>query len=509
MAKIILKTIKDLSRWKKDLNKDINFVPTMGNLHKGHQELIKSANTTSCGLTLVSIFVNPLQFEDKEDFQNYPKTTLKDHAIAFHSGADVLFLPKEEDLFPKDYNELKFIRASKELNSTLCGSNRIGHFDGVCKVVYRLLELINPRFLFLGEKDWQQLLIIKNMIKEMKLNVQIKAIPTQRDNDGIPFSSRNNLLQKKDKEKLIFFSKKLHEAKAKFLQEKVIDMDYLIKEFTKKNISIEYLKLVDAFSLQEKTHLKGISMLAGAIRCGHTRLIDHIFLMRTKPIIAIDGPAGSGKSTVTKLLARKLKLLYLDTGAMYRALSWFLINQNVDLSKNDDLKKNLSKISIIFKSDKNSNQDVFINDICVTTEIRSQKISSIVSKIAAINEVREFLVNEQKKIGNKGGIVAEGRDIGSTVFPKAELKIYLTASINERAKRRQLELERSSNEKISFSDIKEQIKSRDKNDMNRSLSPLIKAKDAILIESDGLSVSQIVEKIIKIYDERIPKEIQL
>ena len=349
MTKIILKTIKDLLKWKKDLNKDINFVPTMGNLHKGHQELIKSANIKNCSVTLVSIYVNPLQFDDKEDFQNYPKTTLKDQAIAFHSGADVLFLPNQEDLFPIDYKELKFIRASKELNSTLCGSKRIGHFDGVCKVVYRFLDLINPRFLFLGEKDWQQLLIIKNMIKEMKLNVQIKSIPTQRDNHGIPFSSRNNLLQKKDKEKLIFFSKKLHEAKAKFLQEKVIDIDYLMKELTKKNISIEYLKLVDAFSLQEKTHPKGISMLAGAIKCGNTRLIDHVFLMRNKPIIAIDGPAGSGKSTVTKLLARKLKLLYLDTGAMYRALSWFLINQNVDLYKNDDFKKTLSKISIIFR----------------------------------------------------------------------------------------------------------------------------------------------------------------
>ena len=509
MPKIILKTIEELSKWRNLHNGDINFVPTMGNLHSGHEKLIQSAKNSYYRCTLVSIFVNPLQFNNKKDLKNYPKTSIKDHEIAFKSGADVLFIPRAEELLDKKCKDLNFIRASEELNSSLCGLNRIGHFDGVCTVVYRLLNLIQPQLLFLGEKDWQQLLIIKNMIREMKLNIKIKSIPTQRDQDGIPYSSRNKLLQTKDRKKLIFFSQKLNEAKNTFLKEERLDLVELIKKIKRKNIEIEYLKVVDAFSLKEVIPSEKISMLAGAIKCGNTRLIDHVFLMKTQPIIAIDGPAGSGKSTVTKLLASKLKLLYLDTGAMYRALSWFLINENIDYSNNDQLSKRLKTLSIVFKTDINCNQDIFINDICVTKLIRTQEINSIVSSIASINAVREFLVNEQRKIGSSGGLVAEGRDIGTKVFPNASLKIYLTASIGERAKRRKLELEGNGYENIELQIIKEQIKQRDQNDMNRANSPLIKAKDAILIESDGLSVEQIVEKIIDIYNEKIPQELQI
>ena len=121
---------------------------------------------------------------------------------------------------------------------------------------------------------------------------------------------------------------------------------------------------------------------------------------------------------------------------MYRALSWLLIKENIDYKKEKKLQNILKNISIVFQSNDNSHQDVFINNYCVTEEIRSQEISSIVSKISSIKEIREFLVEEQRKIGESGGIVAEGRDIGTTVFPDAELKIFLTASIDERAKRR-------------------------------------------------------------------------
>ena len=148
-------------------------------------------------------------------------------------------------------------------------------------------------------------------------------------------------------------------------------------------------------TLQKARLEDNISLLAGAIRCGETRLIDHVFLMKRSPIIAIDGPAGSGKSTVTKLIAKKLKLLYLDTGAMYRALSWLIIKESIDYKKEKKLQNILKNISIVFKSNDNSHQDVFINNYCVTKEIRSQEISSIVSKISSIKEVRKFLVEEQ------------------------------------------------------------------------------------------------------------------
>ena len=508
MARIIFRTIEELTNWSNNLDAEINFVPTMGNLHKGHEKLIETANNQKNGYTLVSIFVNPLQFDCKEDLKNYPKTTDDDQSIAFQSGADAIFIPKAKDLFPANYLQYHTIKASVELNSTLCGLNRVGHFDGVCTVVYRLLKLVNPKYLFLGEKDWQQLLIVRNMIKEMKLDIKIKSISTLRDHDGVPLSSRNSLLKKSERAKLIFFSKKLKEAKEIFEKGKSLDLNKLIKQIELKDIKIEYLKVVDAFSLKEKITSDKISMLAGAIKCGHTRLIDHVFLMKNKPIIAIDGPAGSGKSTVTKLIARKLKLLYLDTGAMYRAVSWYLIKNDINYSSKDDLSKGLKNISIIFQSDTDDNQSVLVNNIDVTKAIRAQEINSLVSKIASIDEVRAFLLNEQRKLGKKGGLVAEGRDIGTTVFPYAALKIYLTASINERAKRRKLELEQNGYDNLDFSIIREQIEQRDHNDMNRINSPLKKAKDAISIESDGLSVEEIVEKIVDIYNDKIPKDIQ-
>ena len=241
--------------------------------------------------------------------------------------------------------------------------------------------------------------------------------------------------------------------------------------------------------------------------CGNTRLIDHVFLMKRKPIIAIDGPAGSGKSTVTKLIAKKLDFIYLDTGAMYRALSWFLIDQKTSYENDHILEECLKKLNIVFKTNLNSDQDIFINDICVTNKIRSQKISSIVSSIASIGKVREFLVKEQRKIGDKGGIVAEGRDIGTTVFPKAEIKIYLNASIDERAKRRKIELEIQGQD-INFDKIKDQIKQRDLDDSTRNISPLVKAEDAIEIITDNYTAEQIANKIIQIFYEKLPKEIK-
>ena len=401
------------------------------------------------------------------------------------------------------------MKASKELSSALCGLTRVGHFDGVCTVVYRLLKLIQPKNLYLGEKDWQQLLIIKNLIEEKKFNINIISVPTQRDSDGVPFSSRNKLLSKNEKEILKLFSNELSHAKKIFKKDKKLDLKQLTQKLESKNISIEYLEQLHPYSLKKIQAEDNISILAGAIKCGKIRLIDHVFLMKRKPIIAIDGPAGSGKSTITKLIAKELNLLYLDTGAMYRAISWLFKKEKIDYAKDSELKKILNDISIIFKSNSLSQQDVFINNFCVTEAIRSQEISSIVSKISSIKKIREFLVNEQRKIGQSGGLVAEGRDIGTTVFPDAELKIFLTASIDERAKRRKSELELRGTEEIDFNQLRELIRKRDFEDSTRKISPLKKANDAIEILTDGYSINEVVEKIINIYNLNIPKEIQL
>ena len=210
-------------------------------------------------------------------------------------------------------------------------------------------------------------------------------------------------------------------------------------------------------------------------------------------IIAIDGPSGSGKSTTAKMLAKHLNITHLDTGAMYRVVTWGLMRKNIDIRNLERVKTFLKKAQISYK---NSNE-VFLNGKMVSLDIRKKEITSNVSAVSSVKEVREFLVKIQRQIGKDMDCVIEGRDIGSVVFPKADFKFFLTADLDIRAKRRKNELKKIG-EDVTIDEIRASIKKRDLIDSSRKLSPLKRPKDAIEIGSTNLTIDEQIDKIMNI-----------
>ncbi|MGM0438606.1 MAG: (d)CMP kinase [Bacillota bacterium] len=219
-----------------------------------------------------------------------------------------------------------------------------------------------------------------------------------------------------------------------------------------------------------------------------------------KSVIAIDGPAGAGKSTIAKKLAKRFNYRYLDTGAMYRAVTWYVIKNNIDISDKDKLSEIAKKINISFKTDNNGETYIYVNNKNVTDKIRKNKIDKNVSDVAKVSGVRTEMVKIQKRISENGEIIVDGRDIASRVLPDADLKIYLTASVEERARRRHNELLKKG---ISsdYEKVKEEIRKRDHIDTNRKNSPLTKTEDAILIDSTDLSIEEVLDKISSLIKE--------
>jgi len=220
--------------------------------------------------------------------------------------------------------------------------------------------------------------------------------------------------------------------------------------------------------------------------------------MKEKIIVAIDGPSGCGKSSTAKIVSKRLKYVYVDTGAMYRAATLHFIDENVDLKDNTNIQKALSEIEIDFQFNQNLQQsETCLNGKNVEDKIRTLAVSDNVSEVSAIPEVRKKMVALQRKMGEKKGLVMDGRDIGTVVFPNAELKIYMTADPEIRAQRRLKELkEKGIN--ANFKEVLLNLQKRDKLDSSRTDSPLTQASDAILLDTSDLNFEDQVEIIVNL-----------
>ncbi len=210
--------------------------------------------------------------------------------------------------------------------------------------------------------------------------------------------------------------------------------------------------------------------------------------------IAIDGPAGAGKSTIAKMVSRKLGILYVDTGAMYRAVALYCLDHNIDYKDRQTVEKNVDDILIDLLY-QDANQRVILNGEDVTERIRTQEVAKGASAVGALKSVRDKLLHIQKQLGAEHSVVMDGRDIGTHVLPQATTKIFLTASVEERAKRRCQELT-NKGIKNDFNWILQEIQERDENDSTREHAPLRKAEDAVEIDTTGISLEEVVKKII-------------
>jgi pantoate--beta-alanine ligase len=258
--------------------RSIGFVPTMGYLHEGHMSLVKAAKKHT-DVVVMSIFINPLQFGPKEDFEKYPRDLRHDEELAREAGVDVIFYPSLKDIYPEGY--ATYVTVDK-LTDTLCGESRPGHFKGVATVVTKLFNIVKPNVAYFGQKDMQQALIMKKMVADLNMDMDVKIMPIMREKDGLAMSSRNMYLSETERKDAIvlYQSLKLAENMAKQGERdarKILKaMEDMIKQ--KPAVKIDYIKAVDTKELRDVRHVSGEVMIALAVFFGHTRLIDNIII---------------------------------------------------------------------------------------------------------------------------------------------------------------------------------------------------------------------------------------
>jgi len=270
--------MRELSRkWKLEGN-TIGLVPTMGALHRGHISLVERS-LNSADRTVVSIFVNPVQFDEEEDLDGYPRMAERDCEILRTSGVHAVFMPSEDEIYPEGYSTYIGVEG---ITDTLCGEHRRGHFRGVTTVCLLLFHTIEPDLAVFGQKDAQQLAVIRRMVIDLRLELEIVAVPIVRESDGLAMSSRNRYLSPQLRVEATAIFRGLC-AVAESARKGILDSGPLIRSFsevisTSPNLAVQYARLVDPESMQDIESVTGRSLFAVAVFAGRTRLIDNILL---------------------------------------------------------------------------------------------------------------------------------------------------------------------------------------------------------------------------------------
>lgn len=278
----IEETREQILKWKKSGLK-IGLVPTMGALHEGHLSLIKRSVET-CDKTIVSIFVNPIQFGPSEDLDKYPKTLEADLKLCEKAGVDFVFAPSSTEMYGEGIllsnDFLTYVIPPFFYTNKLCGKNRIGHFDGVCTVVTKLFNIVQPDCAFFGQKDAQQLIIIKKMVEDLNIPVEIISCPIVRDEQGLALSSRNQYLSETGKKEALVLNKILTNIQACF-KKGITDVSSLSEtaySFLNEHHELEYLEFVDKDTLENKITADENTLVLIALKNDNVRLIDNCFI---------------------------------------------------------------------------------------------------------------------------------------------------------------------------------------------------------------------------------------
>lgn len=268
--------------WKRE-GLTVGLVPTMGALHNGHKSLIEES-VAKCDKTVVSVFVNPIQFCPGEDLDKYPRTLEADEKLCAQTGADIVFAPSPKEMYGEGHimsnDFLTYVIPPYFYVDKLCGKSRTGHFDGVCTVVNKLFNIVQPDFAFFGEKDRQQLIVLKKMVKDLNIPIEIIPCPIVREESGLALSSRNKYLSEEDKKQALVLSKILFNIKACY-DKGIKDVSALTEtaySYLNEHHELEYLEFRDADDLEEKTVADDNTIVFIALRVADVRLIDNISL---------------------------------------------------------------------------------------------------------------------------------------------------------------------------------------------------------------------------------------